>query len=229
MRHDELLIDNDVIVKLVRWGLATDLLHHCCATGCTQTISVLATARWVCRTTLERAVSRSNEDPSILSEFDEALLLLDVVEPDPAQLEIAASLEDQAIQAGLPLDPGESILAAISTSSSGVLLTGDKRAIEALELLLDSIPVLDSLRGRVAGLEHAMMSLLVHLGDKAVGSGVGRAPAADTAMRLVFLASTGTPRTPLGLQSYIDSLVSRAPRLLTPAHSLCSCELRLSP
>ncbi|SDG95208.1 hypothetical protein [Microbacterium pygmaeum] len=216
----DLLVDNDAVVKLVRYRLEKEFIRHCNDDPAKDPIALLGTARWVCATALRRAVAKLGEDPAILVCFDQLLLEVDVVEPTEDELRLAAALEDRARTRGLPLDPGESQLAAVVSRRLAFLLTGDKRAIASLEALLDDFADLRPLVGRVAALENAIMSLVLHLGEPDVRNAVCSAPGADTALRLAF--SCNSPSSSLqGLLSYLNSLRRDAPRIMVDADSLC--------
>lgn len=210
-------LDNDLIIKLIRYGLVDPMLSHCDEEADSRRAAVLATAKWVCTTALERAIGRHGESSLLLQAFEAFLAAVEVVEPSQGELEFAAQLEDLASSNDLPLDAGESVLAAIVASRLGLMLTGDKRAIVALEALLDEFPALQELAGRVGSLEQAMMTLLVHLGIDEVSDAVQRAPEADKAMKLALTA----PPSIDGLLSYLADLRRRAPRILVCSDSLC--------
>jgi hypothetical protein len=214
---DDYFLDNDLIIKLLRYGLIDELLAHCCSPERCRSTAVLATAQWVCRNALERAVERHGESTDVLRLFESFLAAAEVVEPTAAEVANAAALEDLASELSLPLDPGESILAAVVAARGGALLTGDKRAIIALEALVGRASQLGPLQGRVGALEQAMMTLAMHMSVEDVASGVQRAPAADTAMRLAF----SPPPSIVGLLSYLEYLRGLAPQIMIRADSLC--------
>jgi hypothetical protein len=219
----ELAIDNDALIKLTWYGLTRDLLHHCCGSECRKAVGMLSAGRWVGKARLAVAVAGGSAPATVLDDFDALVAELEALEPTPAELELAASFEEGARVHNQQLDAGESQLAAIVIERSGVLLTGDKRAITSFEALLDQIRELERLAGKVACLEQALMSLIHHLSPDTVRSAVCRAPEADVAMRLAFECGRGLidDFAPLGLVSYVTAVRRSAPRVIVQQDSLC--------
>lgn len=205
------------------YKLMDELSAHCLADGRRHEMGVLGSARWVCNARLQEFVLRGDASPDVLDVFHEALSRVEELEPTREELLLAAKLEAASGELRLPLDTGESQLAAVVAFRGGLLLTGDKRAIAALEHLSSGdTSELDSLTGRVASLEHVMMTLILHLGATRVRRAVCESPTADTAMRLAFTCG-GTPSDspPQGLLSYLNAVQASATRLCTDAQSLC--------
>lgn len=220
--HD-LAVDNDLLIKTIRYRLSTELFSHCQDDDRRQAVGVLGTARWVCEARLRRSIQQGQASPDVMIEFEALLSASTTLEPTRDELELAAELEALASEHRLPLDTGESQLAAIVALRTGLLVTGDKRAVESLEKLSAFWPSqADTLLRRVAGLEHAIMTLLVHLGIARVRAAICAAPDADIAMRLAFAPSPeGDNSPPLGLLSYLRALERSAPTLCTESQSLC--------
>jgi hypothetical protein len=220
---EKIAIDNDLVIKVILFRLGAELLVHCLDDDRRHEVGVLGTARWVCEARLQGSISAGQAPPEVIDDLYALLSSTQQLEPTRDELELAAHLEALAVEHRLPLDTGESQLAAIVASRGGLLATGDKRAIAALEHLSTHWPhEFDSLFGQVVCLEHAMLTLVLHLGVARVRNAVCQAPSADTAMRLAFSCSGGPPDAPpLGLLSYLNAVERTAPRLCTEAQSLC--------
>ena len=156
-----------------------------------------------------------------IAHFDHVLGSLELLEPSDEESAIAAELEYAAQQRGLPLDAGESLLAAIVVHRDlSCLATGDKRAIAALGGLRESTAVVQCLDGRLLCLEQLVLRMVETLGPTTVKAAVCSEAQADTALSICF--SCGNPAVDpsnftLGLQSYIGTLRQGAPELLGPS------------
>ncbi|KPL53238.1 hypothetical protein ABB55_14295 [Prosthecomicrobium hirschii] len=138
-------------------------------------------------------------------------------------MELAAGLETFAQERGVPLDSGESLIAAVAASrASASLLTGDKRAIEALEDVSNALGLTAQLAGKVVCLEQLMASigLLRHPVElqTLVCAEVGVDGAMGMAFRCRSKAEVDAEALFEALRSYIDYLRSRAPMLLLPGY-----------
>lgn len=207
-------IDNDVILKLTYYGLlgveplgySSD--HH---------ISILTTARYVVGSRLRRD-NKGQDTTELMRRADSFFSMAEATDPTPEETELATNIEAAALRIGLELDTGESLLTAISLARSfDLLLTGDKRAIAAIETLLDHVSGLIPLSGRVACLEQIALSLIEAVGIEVVRAGVCGCPQADTALAICFSCSVPSLSfDPAGLRSYIESMRLRASRILRP-------------
>ena len=123
-------LDNDVILKAVRYS-ATELFWL------PETrLGVLGAARYVVSGRLKRT-GITEARPTIADELTAFLDRPEVLEPSEYELTLAGELEREAQRRALPLDAGESQLAAMVVERAIPLLTtGDKRAIASFEQLL---------------------------------------------------------------------------------------------
>jgi hypothetical protein len=209
------LVDNDVLVKSACYGLLCDLGTS--IAGAPSSCGVLGAARFV----VPKAIDRQHlQRETVLARtaFQEFLEQSEVVEPAPAEQELAAELEAAAQALALNLDAGESQLVAILvTRAVPRLLTGDKRAIVAMEQLLDTMPPLQPLIGRVHSLEQAVRRLMKSAGIDTVRSAVCAEPGIDKTLSICFSCSS-TDASPAsiaaGLESYIADLRAAAERVL---------------
>lgn len=219
----ELVIDNDVLIKMSRFQLVGELLHLACPAGCANNTGVLATARFICAARLRKAITNGETTTNSVETFEAFLASVEILEPSEKELALAAQLEDEAQAGNLALDAGESILTAIATLRGSQILTGDKRAVAAIEQLLATVPDIRDLSGCAICLEQAVMTLTDSLGADVVRARICAEPTADHALRLVFECRRDGAEgdfEPLGLISYIDDLRRFAPTVLMPGYRL---------
>lgn len=218
----ELTVDNDVLIKLSRYNILAEIRHISCEDGCEGEVGVLTAARFVCASRLERAIDRGEAEASSIVTLMSFLASADSLEPTPEELALAARLEDTAQTENIQLDSGESILAAVSAVRRVNMLTGDKRAVVAMESLLKSFPELMEVAGRVICLEQVLVSLSDSLGALNVRVRICADPMADTAIRLVFSCGSEVRDDfyPTGLISYIDDLRRNAPTMLSAGNDV---------
>ncbi len=150
------LVDNDVALKSLMYGLSDELLGEAAVES---TISVLGAAQFVLhRKVAKLPKAKANEMAVRLADF---LVSSEVVEPSHQEIVLAAELEMLAQNSGLSFDIGESQLCAILISRDfDILITGDKRAIVALQTLLPLCTSLNSIKRRVKCLEQCVLSAL---------------------------------------------------------------------
>lgn len=209
-------LDNDVILKAVRYT-ATQLFWP------PETrFGVLGVAPYVVAGRLKRT-GITEARPATADELLAFLDLAQVLEPSEQELTLAGELEREAQRRALPLDTGESQLAAMVVERAIALLTtGDKRAIASFEQLLGVASWLAALCGRVRSLEQ--LALHVARDDDAfptLSGCVCSDPDADTTLSICFGCLGGEPASrdvaEQGLVSYIDALRADAPEILAAA------------
>lgn len=151
------------------------------------------------------------------AELEAVLPHLSVLEPTPEETALAAEIEAAAAAANLPVDAGESQLAAMLTLRGAcMLLTGDKRAVIALAELDIGLP-----SNSVGCLEQLLGSIVDVAGPAIVRAAVCAEPAVDTAIALACSCHTAAEVDPQeGLTSYVEALRGRAPTLLRNGVSL---------
>lgn len=214
----DIAVDNDVVLKAACFRLGNEFWPQ--ETG----LGVLGAAKYV----LAKAVTGKNLSGGsealglALREFFERTVTL---EPTEAEIAFAADLVLLAQQNDLDFDTGEAQLTAIVIRRALAFLeTGDKRAIRALEDLLDFEPRLAPLRGRVRCIEQLAAAALVGDALRRVRTGICAEPALDKSLSICFACASNRPLTvdaALGaLASYIESLRREAPRILAPEESL---------
>jgi hypothetical protein len=210
-------IDNDILFKGACYGLLVDLVSTVCpANGA---VGVLGSARFVLPKKIAGSALR-RDHASVLQALFEFLGRATVLEPLGGEQDMAADLELAAQELGVSLDAGESQLCAIMVHRLlPLLFTGDKRAITALERLLDADPRLVPIAGKVMCLEQAFVLALARDGCDTWRRAVCAEPGVDKALTICFSChSESVPEQSHrdGLQSYISALRCVAARVLAP-------------
>lgn len=211
------LVDNDILFKGACYGLIGDLVSPIC--GDPGSAGVLGAARFVITKKIKRTALRGSVAKA-LSSLDVFLSQAVVVEPTENEHVMAADFELAAQRAAVPLDAGESQLCAVLISRLlPMLLTGDKRAIEAFETLLDIDPRLQSLCGKVTCIEQLAARLLAQTDATTLRSSICAEPQVDRTLAICFSCTSEGIRPESfreGLQSYITALRAAASRILAP-------------
>ncbi len=118
---------------------------------------------------------------------------------------MAAEFEEIAAKNSLDFDTGESQLAAILLKrGASLLLTGDKRAIEALNGLGAS-----GFAGRIACFEQLIASIINKCGHQQLRERVCNEPQTDKAVTICFSCSNAEvyeEEITAGLASYVEDL-----------------------
>jgi hypothetical protein len=210
--------DNDVLLKAVCYGLTADFWP---GAGVLRTVFVLGAARYVVAQRVGRATLRKPRAEA-RAEFLSLLASVTELEPTIEEIGLAASIEVAAQRAGVALDAGESQLTAVVILRAiPVLETGDKRAIRAVDVLLDQADPLPLVGVRLRCLEQIVWRLVSEptIFDR-VANAVCAESAVDRTMSICF--GCFSPQRPsaagvvAGLESYIDDLRRDAGRVLVP-------------
>jgi hypothetical protein len=204
-------IDNDVLLKAVSYDLVEELLPSL------DTLACLGSARFVLTKWLRRRLEPA-DSITALGRLTSTLAGIDVIEPTREEQEMAADLEYLAQLNALSLDSGESQLCAIVvTRSFEFLLTGDKRAVVAIERLLALDARLLGLLHKVRCLEHLVVQAIERYGHDQLRVAVCGHPDVDKVLSIVFSCASGIStksHTPQGLASYLVDLRVYAGRVM---------------
>lgn len=177
----------------------------------------LGTARFVVRKKLSKRPPSRGVDAA-LAEFTAALGMLKEIEPTPEEVETAANIERLAQLQNLELDTGESILCTVLLARHlGHILTGDKRAIKAVEVLNSTGQYSNNFKSKIICLEQLFYWLANDQEIQNVRNAVCTDKAVDNALTSCF--SCYSPEVPNeacieGLNSYILNLRQDAPNVL---------------
>lgn len=208
-------VDNDIVFKAACYRLTSVFWPRGRGVA---TVGVLGAATYVVGSLLDRADLAAKDDAQ--ADFLTFLAAAAVLEPAPDEVSLSAELELAAQRMGLAFDTGESQLAAMAVLRSlERMQTGDKRAIRALERLLDEVPSVGQLHGRVTCLEQ-VVAAAVETALQRVADAVCAEPTVDKALTFCFACrSPDTAQAESvrdGLASYVNDLRSDAPRVLAP-------------
>ncbi|MER8475503.1 hypothetical protein [Mesorhizobium sp. M1163] len=211
------LVDNDVIIKMSCYTLGDELVD--CLSIKETPPAILKVASFVVRGRIKK--SRSLVNREVAGRHLEALLpRLMTVEPTTAEVDLAATYEAKAQELNLELDSGESqLLAILMVRGLELMLTGDKRAIHAVERIAGA----DLERPRVACLEQAIATIVQQTDFADIRARICREPAADRAISICFSCASQVSSVSSiveGLRSYIKLVRAQAPRVLLPANDL---------
>jgi hypothetical protein len=204
------ILDSDVLLKACRYDLVDQLLN---ATRLSERRpAIVAAARYPLR---RRAERQDRTRPGVAARMSVILASLEWIEPDSAELVVAAELEEAAMRAALALDAGESLLFAIVFANAAMLgLTGDKRAIAALAKVRPH----DNHR-RFACFEQLLATMLIAGGQAEILPRICAEPDVDRSACLCFACHSAPPDTAAiltALSSYIEALRADAPFILLP-------------
>lgn len=208
------LVDNDVLLKGARYGLLAELLSVIPVE--LESIGILGSAKYVVRDRLRRRTSSDR-----VGDFEIIVEALKAIEPTESEIQLAAELEYKAMAADCELDEGESILCAVLVARLAEwLATGDRRAIKAIQMILN-IDGMDSklavIQGRVICLEQLFIKLIESYSPEMIRKIVCENPAVDRALHICF-SGDRIREKPLeckeGLLSYIGYTRQMAPTVL---------------
>jgi len=214
---DRVLVDNDIALKIACYGFSEEMVAATTVGG--DAPRLLGVARYVVHKHLTRVTVIADREAAIAA-FDHLLAAVAEVEPNDAELALAADLETEAMRRNLELDGGESQLIAILVSRDcDLLITGDKRAIVAMASVAPP-----EANGRVACLEQLAREIVGRMGADRARRKVCAEPLVDRALTACFAcASEPAPSEKYifaGLASYIDHLASEAPGVLARGNGL---------
>lgn len=195
----QLLVDNDALLKLARFGLLDALVTMFGVNA--RDIRVLATAKYSLLPAKNRLLRCKDEDSANrLEEF--------LTKSEPlSSVDTNIHLLD-ALSAIPSIDAGEALLLAAGASNYETLvITGDKRALAALCADSSISKIANALAGRVVTLE-VIFWQLVNKCFTHTQSCVRSKPDVDKAIRNVFGVSTPAPidSVRVALASYINHL-----------------------
>jgi hypothetical protein len=209
------VVDNDILYKGACYGILADILQP--YNGASGAIGALGTARFVVSKKIKKMTLKRNGS-LVLEELRRFLSCCVELSPTEDEQSLAAEFELAAQQLGVNLDTGESQLCAILiTRLIPRLLTGDKRAIAALERLLDGHSALQAIRGKVGCLEQATLNLVAGGHLALLRTAICSEPTVDKTLTICFGCNSPEVQPEIvleGLNSYITALRADATRIL---------------
>ena len=178
-----ILVDNDIVLKLSCYRLVDEVLIPMCESP--HLLGVLGAVRFVASRRIERLGLEGGHAEAI-EELNTLLNRVQTIEPTDEEQSIAADFEIAAQRAGVSLDTGESHLCAIAISrTTQGLLTGDKRAITGLNALLDQDDRLLYLCGKLFCLEQ-IVAKAINRNPTLIHSAICGQPKVDKTLAICF-------------------------------------------
>ena len=205
-----LFVDNDALLKLASYDLLETALTNFSIRP--EDIHVLATAKYALLPAKDRLRRCKTEEcanrlDSFLSKATK--LTSDGVDSDTLEALIAKP----------GIDPGEALMLTVATTDLDTyIITGDKRALEALQIGNGLDNVCEALAGRVLSLE-LLFSFLVEADFARVQTCVRSQPGVDKALTNAFgvSAPAGLESVRAALNSYVEHLRRQTGELLYPS------------
>ena len=152
------VVDNDIIVKSACYGLIDEIFDS--NTYPVNCVGTLGSAVFVARRAI-RETSLLGSTADALDRVETFLKEAILIEPTENELFLAADLEHFAQRHTIALDTGESLLCAVAVSRGvSSLLTGDKRAIAAIQVLYNEDLRLRGLANKVICFEQLVVTAL---------------------------------------------------------------------
>ncbi len=189
-----ILIDNDALLKLGRYGLIDEsvALFGCISID----VRVLATAKYSLLPAKNRLrLCKDEESAARLEAFFRTSNPLDAGSADPDLLDALNAIQN--------IDAGESLLLAVgATNRSTLVITGDKRALAALCSHESVAQAASALAGRVVSME-VLFSHLVEHQFAHIQERVRAKPDVDKALSIAFGVTA-----PAALESVQEALAS---------------------
>ncbi|MFB6460852.1 hypothetical protein [Bradyrhizobium tunisiense] len=180
---DGIYVDSDVVLKMCAYAAAKELVQVASVNAMSP--AILRFAKFALRSRIDRA--RNIKDKVAVKEAVEvAFGSIQELEPTKEEIERAADYEERATAAGLSFDVGESQLISVMQSRQAVgLLTGDKRAVKAISVLLS-----DEIVERVACLEQVVATIVSQFGVDKIRGHVCAERGCDKAITACFSCSS---------------------------------------
>jgi hypothetical protein len=207
------LVDNDILFKTTSYNLTTDLLdsHPYGADN----FHILAAAKFMLRKRLEKRSPSRGKDV-VLAEFESIFTRINLLEPTEDEIKLAAEFEFIATKSGRELDNGESQLCAILILRKwDFIFTGDKRAIHAVESLIEE--KCPEIQGKITCLEQLILHLLGCTSFEEVRQKICTESGTDTSLDNCFACrseQTTIDNCLEGLNSHIRAIKGQSPRAL---------------
>lgn len=211
----EALVDNDILLK----GVCYDLLDELFSLKLTPAgmLGILGAARFVVTKKIRRRALKRGEESAIKS-LEDFIQRVAIVEPTNDEQLLAADFELAAQRAGVALDIGESQLCAVLVLRAvRQLCTGDKRAIHAMQELLEVDTRLQPLCGKVKCLEQLVLQSITEDNISRFRAAICAEPKIDLALTICFSCSSrdvSLEEIGCALDSYINDLRRRARQIL---------------
>jgi hypothetical protein len=211
----EALVDNDILMKGACYDLLDELLSQTASS--TNLLGILGATRFVVAKKIRKRVLRGDKEAAVTS-LEAFIQRVTIVEPTSEEQRMAADFELAAQRAGVALDTGESQLCAVLIIRAvRQLYTGDKRAIQAMQDLLEADTRLISLGNKVKCLEQLVLQSITEGNVSLFRATICSEPETDMALTICFSCtskSVSLEEISHALNSYIDDLRKSSPQIL---------------
>jgi hypothetical protein len=211
----KVLIDNDILLKGACYGLLNEFAASTCGTA--EHAGILGAARFVVSKRIQRRPPNKGAEAAMAALISFLGRSVEI-EPNESERIMAGEFELAALRRGVSLDAGESQLCAVLVSRFvPYLLTGDKRAIRAIEELLDFDGRLSALCGKLRCLEQLVLDALSAGNSDALRASICSEPGVDKTLTICLACHSGgdSRNHSEALTSYIEELRSQAARILS--------------
>lgn len=207
-------IDNDILLKGAGYGLLNELISSIPAQ--VSEVGVLRAAKFVVEDRLRKA-----KLTNALVLFRQVIQQVQCLEPTKAEAIFAAQLEYEALRVNLNVDSGESLLCAITIKREFAgIVTGDKKAIKSIEVLIPSFIDITKLAGKVVCLEQLILRIIIQDSNaRIVQRAICARPNLDKTLAICFSCSSPEVGPESWLQcllSYVSDIRKNAPTILAP-------------
>jgi hypothetical protein len=207
-------VDNDVVAKCAAYSLlcyiAGTLDVNCADLGVLGTVIYVIKARHLKTAGVGGEAARQQ-----LREFYTKVKIL---EPTDEESQLAARLEQVALELSLQFDVGESQLCAIVVSREiEIFCTGDKRAIRAIGQLVDALSEIEHLLQRILPFEGLVRRMVASVGYPGLRANICSSPGTDKSVEICFQChrEDGTEaEAVMGLNSYLGALARESSRVI---------------
>lgn len=213
----EVLIDNDVVFKTCYYSLIEELISS--KPYGANTFYALGAVQFILKNKMSKHVPVRGINVAI-GELDAFLAKVELLEPTEDEVNLAADLEFLATSLGMELGNGESILCAVMhIRHKDYLFTGDKRAIKAIQVVINNWnnTVQLDVKNKVICLEQLVSALLQNLPFDETRIKICQEPTVDKALSACFAcksSETTVDSCQEGLSSFINDLKKQAPSVL---------------
>ena len=213
------LLDNDLILKTCCFQIHGEAIAIFSREG--RQLGVLGAARFVLAKRLQKLSAPQPAKDAASSALTIVWGATVPIEPTDDEVQLAASFETTAQELGASLDSGESLLLAILIKRPAeLLLTGDKRAIAAIEGISARLALAAQTSGRVACFEQLLIAVATRHGHQLLRGRVCAMAAADRTASICCACSSAAvddKSIEEGLASYAGSVRASAPTVLMTA------------
>lgn len=214
--NDGIYIDSDVVLKMCAYAAAGELVQVASVSAIAP--AILSFSKYALRSRIDRARNIKNKI-AVKEALEVALSAVRQLEPTAEEIERAADFEERAVAAGLSFDVGESQLISVMQSRQALaLLTGDKRAVRAISVLLS-----EEIVERVACLEQVVATVVSKFGVDGIREHVCAERACDKAITASFSCSSTSltaDEVLNGLRSYSKALRGETGKVLILSEDL---------